>query len=172
MRLNFIRHALSTGNEKGIVLGQIDEPLSKRGRSQAELLSLPAFDCIFTSPLTRAVQTAELSTGYDISEMVIIDELVEMDLGRLQGKRIDWEEYRKIMTEDDYAEHGGETKSLFVARCKIAVGKIKYVCDHNHYENVLIYTHKGVMYFLSHYFDKKEREFENTEIYSVDFNQR
>jgi len=64
MKIFFVRHGETDANAKKIMMGQrIDEPLNEFGRRQAEELAslLPnSFDIIFSSPLKRTAQTAEI----------------------------------------------------------------------------------------------------------------
>ncbi|MBF2048438.1 MAG: histidine phosphatase family protein [Leptolyngbya sp. IPPAS B-1204] len=66
LKLLFIRHAQSVGNQQGRMQGNGEFDLSEEGRHQAEKLGQrllaeawqPAF--VYSSPLKRAVQTAEI----------------------------------------------------------------------------------------------------------------
>src|SRR5687768_13612166 len=59
-----VRHGESTANAKGIWQGQMEFPLSERGKEQASLaghgLSSEQFEGLYSSPLSRAMQTAEI----------------------------------------------------------------------------------------------------------------
>jgi probable phosphoglycerate mutase len=64
MRLLLIRHAESAGNAARIIQGITDLPLTPAGHRQARLLAERAaaegrLDALFSSPLQRALQTAE-----------------------------------------------------------------------------------------------------------------
>ena len=90
MRLYFTRHGESEAN----VLREISNrgrkhPLTEKGRQQAQTLAaelqLAGIAAIYTSPLLRAVQTAEilseaLGVGFEIT-----DALREYDCGSLEG---------------------------------------------------------------------------------------
>src|SRR5207302_1580370 len=77
VRLLLIRHAQSAGNAEGIIQGHADFPLSERGRMQAMLLAqrlghAPAIDALYSSPLSRAYDTARAiaaRTGHAIRAM-------------------------------------------------------------------------------------------------------
>lgn len=61
MRIAFLRHGPTDWNEEGRIQGRIDTPLSAAGRAQmAGLLPPVGFAWAFTSPLTRARETAAL----------------------------------------------------------------------------------------------------------------
>ena len=62
--LLFVRHGESEGNHRAIFVGSSDLPLTGRGHIQAEktaewLSRYPKIDAIYSSDLTRAVQTAQ-----------------------------------------------------------------------------------------------------------------
>ena len=64
-RFYFIRHGETEWNTKGIYQGLTDIPLSEKGEKQAEYLGKRfqnkalKVDAIYSSPLQRAVKTAE-----------------------------------------------------------------------------------------------------------------
>src|ERR671911_195834 len=59
-----IRHGQSTANASGVWQGQLDFPLSKEGRRQAatagDALKGTRISGVYTSPLSRAFDTAEI----------------------------------------------------------------------------------------------------------------
>ena len=64
MLLFLIRHGQTTANETGTYSGQTDVMLTELGKAQAEairpVLAQYKFDRVYSSPLSRAVHTAEL----------------------------------------------------------------------------------------------------------------
>ena len=62
MKLYIVRHGETKYNEKKIIQGHLDIPLSDEGIRQAKKLAkrleVINFDCIYTSDLKRAKQTA------------------------------------------------------------------------------------------------------------------
>lgn len=91
-----IRHALPDfPGGKGMCIGTTDIPLSKKGVIQAEEMAktLPAVTAVFSSPLTRAVQTAQ-AIGMPIT---ILDDLREMHAGEWDG--LTFEEIRQRYPE-------------------------------------------------------------------------
>lgn len=87
----FLRHGETEYNRKGLFQGQIDIPLSEVGREQAkaaqeELLGKSLrFDKIFSSPLTRAIETAELLTGEKRETFFLDERLKEICFGQYEG---------------------------------------------------------------------------------------
>ncbi|HEX5135494.1 MAG TPA: histidine phosphatase family protein [Planctomycetota bacterium] len=85
MRLLLVRHGATGWNEGGRFLGRTDVPLSATGRRQAECLraalSGERFDRVFSSPLSRAIETARL-LGH---EPELLPDLIEIDRGTWEG---------------------------------------------------------------------------------------
>ena len=63
-KIHLIRHGLTQGNLEGKYIGSTDLPLCPQGMAQLEGLlqegEYPPVDRVYTSPLLRARQTAEL----------------------------------------------------------------------------------------------------------------
>lgn len=94
VRVVFLRHGQTAWNAERRILGRTDVPLDDVGLAQATLVgaALPAagfrFDAVWSSPLTRARQTAERAGGVAVNgaPMLRVDpDLVEMDQGALEG---------------------------------------------------------------------------------------
>lgn len=89
-----LRHAQSVANTKGILAGQDDSvELSKEGFKQAKALSpylsSIKFAKIYSSPLTRCLQTiAPFMQSNQKIDFQISQELIEMDYGVWSGKRL------------------------------------------------------------------------------------
>ena len=88
-RIYIIRHGQTEMNSRKLLQGRTDLPLNTEGIVQAsktaEILNNMGifFDRVFSSPLVRAVYTAELlSPG---TEIEIDDRLIEMDYGPFEG---------------------------------------------------------------------------------------
>lgn len=91
MDIYLLRHGQSTSNERRLVCGAADYPLSKAGSIQAERvcahLSEIPFTRIYSSPLTRALQTIERLQRR--VEVCIEPELVELDTGEVSHISVD-----------------------------------------------------------------------------------
>src|SRR5947208_3207965 len=89
MRLIVVRHGETDYNRDGLVLGQADVPLNETGLRQAAALefALASEDivAIYTSPLQRAMSTAEsIASPHDLP-VTADGRLIEMDIGELEG---------------------------------------------------------------------------------------
>lgn len=89
MNLILVRHGETQHNAEGRVLGRGGPGLNQRGRDQVEAaaraLTGKAVAAIYSSPLTRAMETAErISQELDLPVQAE-DSLVEIDAGKLEG---------------------------------------------------------------------------------------
>jgi len=88
LKLLFIRHAQSTGNQQRRMQGQGDFELSDEGKLQAERLAKRLLaeswhpTCIYSSPLKRAAQTAEILLAQVLAKPLptVISDLVDDEL--------------------------------------------------------------------------------------------
>ena len=83
-----IRHALPDfPGGKGMCIGTTDIPLGGAGFQQAERMAanLPAVTAVFSSPLSRAAQTAQ-AIGLPVT---VVDDLREMHAGQWDGLTFD-----------------------------------------------------------------------------------
>ena len=108
-RIYLLRHGMTHWNKAGKVQGSsYDIPLNDEGKSQAsyaaeELSALP-MNCIASSHLSRAVQTAEeVYAHHPSAARIISQDFVEMNYGELEGKAIhdDNEESRRFKARFD-----------------------------------------------------------------------
>ena len=95
LRLVFVRHGLSSFNEKGLIQGRTDDSyLTNEGYEQAfkagEALSPINFDKIYSSPLVRAAETAKtIQKQFKEKNSIIYDKnLLEVDLSSWSGLTI------------------------------------------------------------------------------------
>jgi len=126
-RLYLVRHAQAQGNVDKVFQGSIDAPLSDLGREQLERLSerfagVP-FDVLYSSPLSRAYQTAQAVNRAWGKEIVTEPRFTEIHGGEFEGVAFDGlpgrfpEEYR-LWTEEPwrFAAPGGESMEEVFAR--------------------------------------------------------
>lgn len=87
--LYLIRHGTTDNNIDGRFQGSLDAPLNAQGLAQARCLGARfkdiALDQIYTSPLTRARQTAEGLRGNKPIALLSMRGLMEIDGGRMEG---------------------------------------------------------------------------------------
>ena len=102
-RLYLVRHGCSVWNKEGRIQGQADPPLDVIGREQARRLAGRLGDetlvAVYTSPLQRARETADI-IGRALDVVVVPDErLQEYDVGDISGLTWDQvaEQYPEVM---------------------------------------------------------------------------
>jgi broad specificity phosphatase PhoE len=122
-----IRHGQTDANAAGVVQGHLPTPLNEIGRLQAELLAArlagyePKVTRLVSSPLVRAIQTAE-PVGRALGLEVVVDEAwTERNFGSAQGKPAD---LNRIMTHGQpslVVPEDAEPKESFDARVREAL---------------------------------------------------
>ena len=156
--LLLVRHGQSTANARGIWQGQMEFPLSEEGRRQAGLagraLSSEPFEAIYSSPLSRAFETAQIiraQTGF-AGEVVPVSGLSERHGGILEGHTWAEQERRNpelakkflaIPEEERWTLVGAETDEEVIARFEEAVSSIH--ARHPDGARLVIVSHGGVM---------------------------
>lgn len=87
-KIHLIRHGLTQANWEGRYIGTTDLPLCEQGRQKLEQLAescdYPAVDIVYTSPLKRAVESAEILFPNRMIEQV--QNLRELNFGDFEGK--------------------------------------------------------------------------------------
>jgi len=90
MEAVFIRHGESEANLAGVIQGRSDHRLSERGREQALRTAAALADFepyrIYTSPLLRARETAEIINRRHNAALVVLPDLIEYNLGEFEGQ--------------------------------------------------------------------------------------
>jgi len=89
MRLILVRHGETDTNKARLALGRADVELNEHGRWQAQRLALSlkdeAIGAIYSSPLKRALATAEPIASSHGLEVQVDEGLIEMDIGEMEG---------------------------------------------------------------------------------------
>lgn len=156
------RHGQTDYNVTRRVMGQLDIPLNKTGLAQAvELankISKEQIKIIYSSPLARAKQTAQILAD-KIGAPIILDErLMERNNGKLQGHIVHGtdnpDEYQtdynqlelflpaSQLNDNNWKPDGGESRTECWARAKKAITDI---VKNSPYNSIAISTHSVVM---------------------------
>ena len=89
-KIHILRHGFTQANLEGRYIGSTDLPLCEEGRAQLlalrERCEYPRVDRVYTSPLARAKETAELLYPDRYTE--VVDNLRELDFGEFEGRQI------------------------------------------------------------------------------------
>ena len=108
--LIIVRHGRTAANAKGLLQGRVDNPLDSQGLEQAERIkgALGSVDVVVSSPLQRAVQTAEpLGLPCRVDERWI-----ELDYGEWDEKpvnEITKEQWTRWRSDSSFTPPGGES---------------------------------------------------------------
>ncbi len=160
MNLRIVRHAESTGNAQGRWQGRNDTQLTDLGREQATKLRerfvsegyRPSH--IYSSPLSRTRETAQIaSSAWDIP-IVQVDDLMETDVGVFTGKSRQDIEDEMPETAREFAVDrnidlidGAETYAQRSDRAQRVIDVL--TGDHAEEDSVLVFSHGG---FINHIF--------------------
>lgn len=160
--LVLIRHGATKSNEERRYLGKTDEQLSKEGERQLveykKMHLYPNIDFLFTSPMKRCIQTADIL--YPELQPVQMKEWEEMDFGVFEGKNyIELQEDKRYQVWIDsngtlpFPE--GESREEFTIRCdkgfQEMIEKVKQIKEER-YKTIGVIVHGGtIMAMLSRY---------------------
>jgi broad specificity phosphatase PhoE len=104
-----VRHGETQFNVDGIFQGQLDTQLNARGRRQArqvaEALHGQCFDAVYSSDLSRCVDTVRAIADLTGNAVAFEPDLREMHYGVLQGVRYD--QFRDVLAAHGLAEAWG-----------------------------------------------------------------
>ena len=107
MRVFLIRHGETEHNVEGGITGQLDIPLNKYGREQAEKLGKrlenEEFDAAYSSDLERTYETTEIVAEKHDLHPEKFGEFREMDFGVVEGEPK--EAWRRLVAESDEDRH-------------------------------------------------------------------
>lgn len=138
-KLYYIRHGLTELNVQGRFAGQIETPLTDEGRRQAkaagELAKTHGIDLIVASPLSRALETAQIiatEIGYPTEKIVTNKLLLERDFGELEGKL-----WSPDLNLDGFADV--ETDDTLLERAHLALNWLQNLPE----ETILVVSHGG-----------------------------
>ena len=151
-RLSILRHGLTEANENGTYIGKTDLPLSMAGREalqdKYESLEYPKVQRVYSSPLERAVQSAEIL--FPDREIVIVDDLREMDFGVFEGISVDdlikLDSYKKWLKGGlDNPPPNGESLRNMMLRCYSALNLMILNMMNEGLTHTGVITHSGIL---------------------------
>lgn len=135
--LHLIRHGESKANASGIYQGQsFDTALTDKGKRQAravgKILKLARANKIYTSPLLRTKETAEIINRQMQVELVYDERLLEINHGSWEGKTAEQFDEQENELLKQWRKNpvgvkmiGGESIQDVVARCVDFVASIE-----------------------------------------------
>lgn len=151
--LTVVRHGETSANLEGVWHGSTDTPLSERGRLQAARVAAHVAErfadvaALYTSPLQRALHTAEPIGRACRLEARVDAALREYDLGRWEGRsyRELYEVERfwdRIREDPDFAPHGGESPRQVAERL---AGALRRIATEHTGQRVVVVSHGGAL---------------------------
>jgi probable phosphoglycerate mutase len=131
-----VRHGASPLSPQKRFSGRADVPLSPDGRAQAALVARRladrgGIDLVVTSPLRRAVRTAEAVAAAVGADLVVDTGLVETDFGRWEGLTFAeaWDQWPTELgawlASPDVAPPGGESFTATAERVQAALDRLR-----------------------------------------------
>lgn len=164
-KLYIIRHGKTDFNEQGRYLGRIDISLNSVGRREvallAERIKNSDIDIIVSSPLKRAIETAEIVKPVGC-KIVVNDAFIERAVGVYGGLTKDGAKekypdlYRRNITRIfDDAPTGGET--IFDVQNRVFEGLDEIKKNYKN-KNILLATHAFVAKVINKYFNPQIAE--------------
>lgn len=183
-QITIVRHGESVGNANGIHQGRFDFPLSPKGIEQARQVAQylcswdQKFDCLISSPLARARQTAEIIAEKLGMTIELDNNWMERDAGVLSGVQYEeaLQKYPRpefIALYDKIGQTGESQWELFLRAGK-AINELiarpygRYlVVSHGALMNMILYVVLGI--FPQPNFYGAQFAFENTSIVQLYF---
>lgn len=151
-RISILRHGITEANENGVYIGKTDYPLSEAGREalqdKYDQLEYPKVQRVYSSPLERAIQSAEIL--FPDREIVIVDDLREMDFGVFEGLCVDdlikLDSYKKWLKGGlDNPPPNGESLRSMMLRCYSALNLIIMDMMKEGLTHTGVVTHSGIL---------------------------
>ena len=152
--IHLVRHGMTVSNIEGRFAGTTDVALSEKGinnlRELKDKYDYENPEIIFSSPLTRCIDTAKTLYGED-KEIRIVNDLHEINLGDFEGQLAD-----DLVNDPQYIEWArsgmappnGESNNDFAKRvCTAFVRTIRDILKSGK-TNTAICTHGGVIMTL------------------------
>lgn len=156
-KIIFVRHGQSVKNLIGLFTDEVNDfPLTRLGRKQAkeagEFLKKENVDVVYSSPVLRAKETAEIISK-QLGGIVVHDapELIEVDSGSWDGKTIhdikikqERDAYLALSAEERYmAKRGGTGESWFEVEKRVRSLFEKILEEHKG-KTVVLVSHMGI----------------------------
>lgn len=158
MKLYLIRHGQTDWNREGKIQGRTDIPLNQTGLEQADCLAEALkgrpVTAVYSSPLSRAWQTAEAVARSQLLPVTPCAGLREVDFGLWEG--LTWKEIDKSYHEDfvswdqspaEHAPTGGESGNECRARARTALDRILAETE----GDAAIVAHGAILVFAAEY---------------------
>ena len=185
-KIYLFRHGETDWNKHGISQGHADIELNETGLEQAkrnaETLKNFNIQYIYSSPLKRALKTAQILADMINVDIEIVDNLKEGSAGDMTGKTKD--KLREVFGEEDYKKYMGEYGADIAFATPFPNGESKldvqnraiktlnFICRNNKHSVIAISSHFGVLTGILKYFDFEDLSpLKNCEILEFDYDE-
>lgn len=162
IKVYLVRHSITKGNLEKRYIGVTDEHLCSQGVMLAKSKKMPKVEKVYTSPLLRCKETAEIL--YPDCERIIIKDLRETDFGDFENKNheelngnIDYQ--RWIDSNAKSVIPNGESIEEVKRRVKDAFLTIIKDASLNNYKNIAVVAHGGTIMGIMSQFSKEKKEY-------------
>lgn len=150
-KIHLIRHGLTQANFEQRYIGVTDQPLCDEGIARLSQLrdtrEYPFTQLVYSSPLLRAVQTAELL--YPDAQVETLDTLRELDFGAFENRTaadLDTDpEFRAWIASPDRPTPGGESGAQAAERAVRGLTSIFSQMMEEKITSAAVITHGGIM---------------------------
>lgn len=151
-RISMLRHGRTRGNDQGLYIGKTDLPLTEEGKEELRDLyaayEYPRVHRVYSSPLERAVQSAEIL--FPDTDITIAEDLREMDFGVFEGlpaeELVKLDSYKKWLKGGlDNPAPNGESMREVMVRCYSAMNAIILDMMKNGITHAGVMTHSGIL---------------------------
>ena len=156
MKIYFVRHGETFWNKEKKIQGQSDIPLNEYGIElayvTADAMKDISFDIVYSSPLLRAKETADILVKDRNLEVYTDSRLVEMSFGEGEGESLpeihthpEMKLYNFIHNPGEYIPPiGGETFEELYIRCKSFIDEVILPAE-DKYDTMLIVGHGALI---------------------------
>ncbi len=160
MKIYVTRHGQTDYNKKRMMQGRSDIPLNEVGIAQAtarrKTLGDIKFDAVYSSPLIRAVKTAQIIGNVPEEEIIKDERIIEANFGKYElmnyyGTGIPMMLYWSF-PELFKAPEGVETIQEMIDRTSSFLKEL----EQKDYENVLVACHGGIIRPIRGYLENKK----------------
>lgn len=163
MKIYSTRHGQTDYNMKDLILGTTDLELNDSGIMQAtELANLIKnsneiiIDKIISSPMTRALKTAEIISDINNVPVITDDRLCEWNYGNYEGMHCTAEGFAE--NKRQFAVRMGRNGESLLMLSHRVYSAIDDIIRHESANNILIVSHGGICRVIETYFKNMTTE--------------
>lgn len=146
MNVYVLRHGTTVWNEIDRIQGRSQNRLSKNGKilaeQTAEKLKNVPFDIIFSSPLMRTMQTANIVNKFHNVKIIKNDLLIEVNKGIFTRR------YKKSLTKEEQILKDSRAKNTGIETCEEIYDRCKQFVENVlkplNLKNVLVVSHHDI----------------------------